>query len=53
MVVFEDGIAKPSEYRRFSIKGSDGNGKLDDLSALYENISRRFKKTSSGDVDDD
>lgn len=53
MVVFEDGIAKPSEYRRFSIKGSDGNGKLDDLSALYETISRRFKHTSSGDVDDD
>lgn len=43
MVVFEDGVANPSEYRRFSIKGKDGLGKLDDLSALYETISRRFK----------
>lgn len=43
MVVFEDGVANPSEYRRFSIKGKDGLGQLDDLSALYETISRRFK----------
>lgn len=55
MVVFEDGIAKPSEYRRFSIKGPNGIGQLDDLSALYETISRRFKHKdeSNSDVDDD
>ena len=55
MVVFEDGIAKPSEYRRFSIKGPNGIGQLDDLSALYETISRRFKHESDScnNEDDD
>ena len=43
MVVFEDGIAKKSEYRRFAIRGNDGTGALDDLSALYETLTRRFK----------
>lgn len=43
MVVFEDGIAKKSEYRRFAIRGTDGNGCVDDLSALYETLTRRFK----------
>ena len=35
MVVFEDAIAKKSEYRRFAIRGADGQGALDDLSALF------------------
>ena len=43
MVVFEDGIAKKSEYRRFAIRGNEGTGALDDLSALYETLTRRFK----------
>lgn len=43
MVVFEDGVSKRSEYRRFSIKGSDGKGALDDTSALYETLTRRFR----------
>ncbi|WEV71687.1 excinuclease ABC subunit UvrC [Bifidobacterium sp. ESL0790] len=43
MVVFEDGIAKKSEYRRFAIRGKDGKGALDDLSALYETLTRRFR----------
>lgn len=43
MVVFEDAIAKKSEYRRFSIRGKDGKGAVDDLSALYETLTRRFK----------
>lgn len=43
MVVFEDGIAKKSEYRRFAIRGDEGTGALDDLSALYETLTRRFK----------
>lgn len=43
MVVFEDAIAKKSEYRRFAIRGHDGNGALDDLSALYETLTRRFR----------
>lgn len=47
MVVFEDAIAKPSDYRHFAIRGDDGNGRLDDLSAVYETISRRFKHADS------
>ena len=43
MVVFEDAIAKKSEYRRFAIRGKDGNGAVDDLSALYETLTRRFR----------
>ncbi len=30
MVVFEDAIAKKSEYRRFAIRGKDGKGAVDD-----------------------
>ena len=43
MVVFEDAVAKPSEYRRFSIRGRDGSGQSDDVDALYETLTRRFK----------
>ncbi|HAK71924.1 excinuclease ABC subunit UvrC [Bifidobacterium sp. UBA6881] len=43
MVVFEDAMAKKSEYRRFAIRGADGKGALDDLSALYETLTRRFR----------
>ncbi|MDF7641631.1 excinuclease ABC subunit UvrC [Bifidobacterium sp. ESL0784] len=43
MVVFEDAIAKKSEYRRFAIRGKDGKGALDDLSAMYETLTRRFR----------
>ncbi len=41
MVVFEDGLARKSEYRRFSIKGDDGT---DDISAIREVIYRRFRR---------
>jgi len=41
MVVFEDGLARKSEYRRFSIKGDDGT---DDISAIREVITRRFRR---------
>jgi excinuclease ABC subunit C len=41
MVVFEDGLARKSEYRRFSIKGYDGT---DDVSAIHEVITRRFRR---------
>ncbi|WP_314685916.1 excinuclease ABC subunit UvrC [uncultured Bifidobacterium sp.] len=43
MVVFEDAMPRKSEYRRFEIRGSDGAGRLDDLDALYETLSRRFR----------
>ena len=41
MVVFEDGLARKSEYRRFAIKGLDGT---DDISAIHEVIIRRFRR---------
>ncbi len=41
MVVFEDGLARKSEYRRFSVKGYDGT---DDVSAIREVITRRFRR---------
>jgi len=40
MVVFEDGLARKSEYRRFSIRGPQ----LDDVASIYEVISRRFRR---------
>ncbi len=41
MVVFEDGLARKSEYRRFAINGRDGT---DDISAIHEVITRRFRR---------
>ena len=41
MVVFEDGLARKSEYRRFSIKGYDGT---DDVAAVHEVVYRRFRR---------
>jgi excinuclease ABC subunit C len=41
MVVFEDGLARKSEYRRFAIKGHEGT---DDISAIHEVITRRFRR---------
>jgi excinuclease ABC subunit C len=41
MVVFEDGLARKAEYRRFSIKGTDGT---DDVSSVHEVITRRFRR---------
>src|SRR6266516_4130171 len=41
MVVFEDGLARKSEYRRFSIRGADGT---DDVAAIHEVVSRRFRR---------
>jgi len=41
MVVFEDGLARKSEYRRFSVRGYDGS---DDVSAIREVITRRFRR---------
>ncbi|MEP7763132.1 excinuclease ABC subunit UvrC [Sanguibacter sp. 25GB23B1] len=44
MVVFEDGLARKSEYRTFLVRGPDGDGARDDTAAMYEVITRRFKR---------
>jgi excinuclease ABC subunit C len=41
MVVFEDGLARKSEYRRFVIRGVDGQN---DVASMHEVITRRFKR---------
>jgi excinuclease ABC subunit C len=40
MVVVEDGLPKKSEYRRFRIKGDQGN---DDIAAMEQVLTRRFR----------
>jgi excinuclease ABC subunit C len=41
MVVFEDGLPRKAEYRRFTIKSVDGS---DDVASIREVITRRFKR---------
>ena len=41
MVVFEDGLARKSEYRRFAVRGSDG---VDDTASMREVVRRRFAR---------
>lgn len=45
MVVFEDGIARKSEYRRFAITTSEGQMRgPDDATAMHQVITRRFAR---------
>jgi len=44
MVVFEDGVAKKSHYRKFQVRGQDGQ---DDFAAMREVILRRFSRLSA------
>jgi excinuclease ABC subunit C len=46
MVVFEDGLPKPSEYRKFAIKGVEGQN---DVAAIAEVIGRRFRRLARAD----
>jgi excinuclease ABC subunit C len=53
MVVFEDGLPRKSEYRRFVIRGQAGRG---DVASIEEVIGRRFRRfveerAETGDVD--
>jgi excinuclease ABC subunit C len=57
MVVFEDGLARKSEYRRFIVRGpagptggtrgggdGDGSYAVDDTAAMHEVLTRRFQR---------
>jgi excinuclease ABC subunit C len=45
MVVFEDGLARRSEYRRFELKGIDGADiGTDDTAWMREVLTRRFRR---------
>ena len=55
MVVFEDGLARKSEYRRFAIRGVQGQ---DDVRSINEVIYRRFRRyleerIETGELDSD
>jgi excinuclease ABC subunit C len=44
MVVFEDGLPRKSEYRRFEVRGVDGQ---DDVASLREVLSRRLARLAA------
>jgi len=50
MVVFEDAVAKKSHYRKFTVKGVDGQ---DDFASMREVISRRFSRLAAEPGSDD
>jgi excinuclease ABC subunit C len=61
MVVFEDGLPRKSEYRRFAIRGSSrgggaevgGSAGQDDVASINEVIFRRFRRYLDERIDSD
>jgi len=61
MVVFEDGLPRKAEYRRFIVKAAIGptgevNPQIDDTAAMHEVLTRRFKRylddrVEAGDIE--
>jgi excinuclease ABC subunit C len=45
MVVFEDGVARKADYRKFAVRGQAGQ---DDFAAIAEVVSRRFARLAAG-----
>src|SRR5206468_4143043 len=52
MVVFEDGLPRKSEYRRFAIRGR-ADGAQDDTAAINEVVYRRFRRYLDERIDTD
>jgi excinuclease ABC subunit C len=50
MVVFEDGVAKKAHYRKFGVRGQEGQ---DDFAAMAEVVSRRFARLEAGATAED
>jgi len=48
MVVFEDGLSKKSQYRKFNIESSS-----DDTESIYQTLTRRLKYLADGVEDND
>ncbi len=44
LVVFEDGLPRTSEYRRFAIRGISDDGISDDTRSIAEVVNRRFRR---------
>ena len=61
MVVFEDGLPRKADYRRFIVKAALGptgeaNAAIDDTAAMHEVLTRRFKRylddrVEAGDIE--
>ncbi|WP_066525336.1 excinuclease ABC subunit UvrC [Corynebacterium bouchesdurhonense] len=44
LVVFEDGLPKKNDYRRYRVKEAAGDGRSDDVGSIAEITRRRFKR---------
>ncbi|MGH3787146.1 MAG: excinuclease ABC subunit UvrC [Pseudonocardiaceae bacterium] len=44
LVVFEDGLPRKSDYRRFAIRDAAGDGRSDDVASIAEVVRRRFTR---------
>ncbi|MGH3935829.1 MAG: excinuclease ABC subunit UvrC [Pseudonocardiaceae bacterium] len=44
LVVFEDGLPRKSDYRRFAIRDAAGEGHSDDVASMAEVVRRRFAR---------
>jgi excinuclease ABC subunit C len=44
LVVFEDGLPRKSDYRRFAIRDAAGEGRSDDVASIAEVVRRRFTR---------
>ena len=44
LVVFEDGLPKKADYRRYKIREAAGDGHSDDVASIAEVVRRRFKR---------
>ncbi|WP_414119898.1 excinuclease ABC subunit UvrC [Corynebacterium nuruki] len=44
LVVFEDGLPRKSDYRRYRIKEAAGDGHSDDVASIAEVVRRRFRR---------
>jgi excinuclease ABC subunit C len=44
LVVFEDGLARKSDYRHFAIRDAAGQGRSDDVASIAEVTRRRFQR---------
>ncbi len=56
MVVFEDGLARKGEYRRFVVRSVGGQSGANDVASMHEVLTRRFKRllderAESGEID--
>ena len=44
LVVFEDGLPKKADYRRYKIRDAAGDGHSDDVASIAEVVRRRFQR---------